>query len=305
MAAKEQQQARTSSRRGRPPLQDWRIEPDDARRLRGEMHGFMTSCYKQTDALVSVMGRGLEFVAEARKTFPALDATEGFMMWVHRKRQRKEISAASAQQYLTIFRMAQIPREKAFRRALTGNMDRFAEREARQRVLVEGRQVLSLILRSEASWRTAALALQWSIAARFVDLARLNRSHIKMSASNIMFVLVGGKTDRVGEGQAVITPRHGPFLTHVAAYLASHSQATAFPSLCRVSYNKWLQSELGLTSHYLRHSALSAVAVQLGEGAARGLARHRTETSIREYIPMYTWAPSQATVTGAALLQSL
>ena len=211
--------------------------------------------------------------------------------------------------------MGQILPLEAYRRSRQRQLGLFESRHQTVHRLVRGAEVWAILQQVQPCMWTAALALQWSLAARFCDLELLQRHHVQFRGEEILFVLVGGKTDRSGAGQGMLAPRAGPFIAYFLKYLAATLLASrrggkelggaVFPRIRRQTYNQFLLPTLGLISHYVRHSALTEVAEGVGGQAATGVARHASPRSTQAYTPLHTHLPTQATREGLRVLQVL
>eukprot|EP01064_Diplonema_japonicum_P016425 TRINITY_DN2443_c0_g1_i2.p2 TRINITY_DN2443_c0_g1~~TRINITY_DN2443_c0_g1_i2.p2 ORF type:complete len:238 (+),score=6.26 TRINITY_DN2443_c0_g1_i2:929-1642(+) len=223
------------------------------------------------------------------------------------KRSAGQISASSALQYMTYWRMGQVGPTAAYRRSLQGRLEVFNHRLESQRILVSREQVLSVIS-SPQDMLTAALSLQWSTAGRFVDVERLLIGHVFPRPGETLIMLVGGKTDRQGKGQGVVVPSDGNLFGPAKRWIEGRKRSATpdrrvFPTISRVAYNRFLMKSLNVTAHDIRHVALTHVARRLGEGAAQSMARHAEASTTRLYIPPETWQASAETRAGGASLQ--
>ena len=293
---------------GRPLTQDFRIGSEsELRELRLRTEQTLSECYANSASMMSVVRRADLFFQEVQTVDSSVTRDAAFLMWLERKRFKNEISAASAGQYVTYWRVSKIDPVSAYRRAMTRKSRIFESRFNTIHRLMVGAEVFAILGRLQASMWTAVLALQWTLAARYVDLERLYWHHISKTEQGWLFALVGGKTDRAGVGQGLLTPLKGPILNFFTRYaaLTSDQESRVFPGLCRTRYNLFLAPLTGLTSHYVRHSALTEIAVLVGELAAKGAARHSEIRSTHAYTPMATWLPTQESRQGLQALQSL
>ncbi|KAJ9468646.1 hypothetical protein DIPPA_19293 [Diplonema papillatum] len=256
--------------------------------------------------MLSVVSRAQRYAEEARRFRPTLSDEEAFLMWVNRKVTAGEIKAESALQYVTYFRMSRVNWMSAYRRSVRLTMDQFEDRRTRDAGRTPSKEEVLQVVSRGPGLHTMALRFQWSTACRFVDLQRVRLDHMwSVDKQQVMILFVGGKTDPTSRGQGLLLPRSGAFLTPFWEWItiqrpASGPKAFVFPNLSRQAYNSFLQEELGVPSHRIRHAALTWVAFVEGEQAAMCVGRHLNPRTTRLYTPHHLWQP---TVPGTAALQ--
>ncbi|KAJ9461973.1 hypothetical protein DIPPA_20324 [Diplonema papillatum] len=268
-------------------------------------------CYANTAALSSVQTRSDAFIARVKRSHPHLSEDLVFLMWLQLKLERKDIAPVSARQYMTYRNMLKVDPATAFRRALARELKEFERRAQDSRVLVNNQQVWGAIAKMTGLHR-AALATQWSLGARFIDLIRLETSQVVACPKDprlILVVLVYGKTDRSGKGQPLLVERAGRFTHWMLEWwnrrVKSGKKYMFYPELRTTPYNEVLTVQLGLKSHGIRHSALTWVArfADDGEDSAQVVGRHKQVETTRQYIPHYLWGSAQGSVAPLKLLQ--
>ncbi|KAJ9437793.1 hypothetical protein DIPPA_25227 [Diplonema papillatum] len=208
-------------------------------------------------------------------------------------------------QYLTYKAMAEIESTAAFKKSLTDNVDQ-GERQIAIHDNLPGSTAIWAVVRGQNSQvHSAALALQWCTAARFIDLHRIKVRHLIQKPECTLIVYIGGKTDRRGTGQGLMVPNNSRFLRTVVEWGAQKALSqddSLLPGLNRAAYNAFLMKHLRMTSHKVRHAALTEVASKFGEEAAVLAGRHKNRESTRRYIPMETWAPVAGTRSALSAL---
>eukprot|EP01064_Diplonema_japonicum_P034080 TRINITY_DN6941_c0_g3_i1.p3 TRINITY_DN6941_c0_g3~~TRINITY_DN6941_c0_g3_i1.p3 ORF type:complete len:266 (-),score=11.24 TRINITY_DN6941_c0_g3_i1:1684-2481(-) len=265
----------------------------------------MGTCYKSQDSVVSVLRRGRQFAEQVSRWHPTISEEEAFLLWIERKRSAGQISASSALQYMTYWRMGRPDGSlSSFPPRETGGFQPSPRKSEDSGVTGAGAQVIS----SPQDMLTAALSLQWSTAGRFVDVERLLIGHVFPRPGETLITLVGGKTDRQGKGQGVVVPSDGNLFGPAKRWIEGRMRSATpdrrvFSTISRVAYNRFLMKSLNVTAHDIRHAALTHVARRLGEGAAQSMARHAEASTTRLYIPPETWQASAETRAGGASLQ--
>ncbi|KAJ9441803.1 hypothetical protein DIPPA_03878 [Diplonema papillatum] len=259
--------------------------------------------------MLSVVSRAHRYAVEARRFYPALSDEEAFLMWVNRKMMAGELTAESALQYATYFRMSRVDWMGAYRRSVKLTMEQFEGRRTRDAGRTPTKAAIQLVVSRGSSLHAMALRFQWSTACRFVDLQRIRLDHMwSVDTGQVMILFVGGKTDPTSRGQGLLLPRSGPFLTPFWEWITIHrpalgTKAPLFPNLSRQAYNSFLQEELGVSSHRIRHAALSWVALLEGEQTAMNVGRHLNPRTTRLYTPHHLWQPVLLSAPGTAALQ--
>eukprot|EP01061_Rhynchopus_euleeides_P029989 TRINITY_DN4969_c0_g2_i1.p4 TRINITY_DN4969_c0_g2~~TRINITY_DN4969_c0_g2_i1.p4 ORF type:complete len:261 (-),score=66.29 TRINITY_DN4969_c0_g2_i1:1476-2258(-) len=258
--------------------------------------------------MLSVVARATDFIEQCRRHLPDLPADTGFRMFLLQLQEEGRIKPTSANQYVTYWNMAAVPAEKAFRRALRGQYREHDRMAAAQPRVVSLESVVSLLPQTPTSC-TAALALQFSTACRFVDVQNLEVAHLSLQQRDLGWEMavtfVGGKTDATHMGQCVLVCCQGPLMQHFMLWLQTvPAPGPVFPQLARNKYNTYLQGELGITSHRIRHSALQHVARQTSAADAQAIARHRSMQSTDLYLPPELRASAQATRNATKALQA-
>ncbi|KAJ9438049.1 hypothetical protein DIPPA_08805 [Diplonema papillatum] len=232
-------------------------------------------------------------------------------MWLQLKLEKGELQTQSARQYMTYRRMLSIDPTAAFRRTLSRELKEYERRALTSRTLVGNQQVEEAVREMTGLYR-AALATQWSLGARLIDLIRLETKHILLCPRDqnlVLVMLVNGKTDQSGRGQPLLLQRTGRFVRWMLdwwnARLQLGEKYMFYPDLRTTRYNMVLRARLDLTSHGLRHSALTWVArfSELGEQAAQVVGRHKSVETTRQYIPHHLWGAAQDSAAPLSLLQ--
>ena len=326
---------RSTRPRGRPRETITLSGMEELTHLRAGVQSRVEQCFAPTTraSLASVVDRRNQFLVLAQAICPQVTLQEANLLFVEKKLQSGAIQPSSAEQYLTYLRMAEIADHAAYRRSLELQDAEFNRRELALQKEISGVTIVST-LRSfphrTPSDVQAALALQWSVGARYIDLQRLRRCHVQRTPAPEcwMVVFVHGKTDRRGAGQAVLIrtedvhpQRFGLFLAFFLESLASGRQELVFPELTPGRYNRAVKHWLDSTSHYVRHAALTWVASRIAgmaapqlseledsastlpELVAQSLGRHREAKSTRMYTPQHTWATTRATLVATRMLQ--
>ena len=192
--------------------------------------------------------------------------------------------------------MASIKPLEAYSRALLRGGNEF-ERLQQIREKTPPFQSIKKVAEGGSSHLHEALSVQLATASRYIDLARIKEHHVETTPEGLLLNFVGGKTDRSSTGQPIILPptcRASKILLRRKA--ATAPQLFLFPTITYNTYHAFLKMHLNVSTHAIRHAALTHVALQVSEEAAQALGRHRTVSPTRGYTPRVTWASALKSV---------
>eukprot|EP01060_Flectonema_neradi_P000511 TRINITY_DN10321_c1_g1_i1.p3 TRINITY_DN10321_c1_g1~~TRINITY_DN10321_c1_g1_i1.p3 ORF type:complete len:257 (-),score=18.06 TRINITY_DN10321_c1_g1_i1:1782-2552(-) len=232
---------------------------------------------------------------------------ESFLLFLQTKLDAGQISLTSANQYITYWKMDQVPQLTAFRKTMRKGQREWERRQQVIKKVCSPEDITKVVFEgSKTSFYKTVLCFQWALAARFIDLQCLKLCHISVKeiSKHLEVCLVGGKTDPSHTGQLLLLPLEGRFSRMMRTYLGQIGGPLVFPGLSRPAYNRWLLDSLNTTSHYIRHSALTAVAQKGGHSQAAAFARHASEVTTTYYIPQNLWMSSKKTAIPAEILQN-
>eukprot|EP01060_Flectonema_neradi_P023759 TRINITY_DN3209_c0_g1_i2.p2 TRINITY_DN3209_c0_g1~~TRINITY_DN3209_c0_g1_i2.p2 ORF type:complete len:225 (+),score=16.27 TRINITY_DN3209_c0_g1_i2:1232-1906(+) len=223
-------------------------------------------------------------------------------MWLQWKLDHKQITPASALQYLVYLQMTDVGMNPAFCKAMRRLQNEWDRHSQRVAATPCPRAVRCLILAGGSIFH-AAVSLQWSTALRHSELLLLEKKHVLIGPTWTLLTIVGGKTDRTREGQMLKVPSNGRYFQTFLGFFRSARTGAVFGGLSLASYNIFLRVHLNCTSQLIRHASLTVVAAKEGQAAARNLARHRSLTAIHHYLPQHLWEETINTSVAAARLQ--